>query len=52
MFVNDLPLVIQNVEVVLFADDTSILITKNNSLLLNEEIQNVMKQLENWFYDN
>jgi hypothetical protein len=50
MFVNDLPLVIQNAEVVLFADDTSILITKNNSLLLNEKIQNVREQLENWFY--
>jgi hypothetical protein len=34
MFINDLPRVIQNAEVVLFADDTSILITENNTLLL------------------
>jgi sarcosine oxidase/L-pipecolate oxidase len=30
MFINDLPRVIQNTEVVLFADDTSILINENN----------------------
>jgi hypothetical protein len=51
-FINDLPLVIQNVEVVQFADDTSILITENDTLLLNDEIQNVRKQLESWFYVN
>jgi hypothetical protein len=45
MFINDLPHVIQNAEVVLFADDTSILITENNTLLLNEKIKNVRKQL-------
>jgi hypothetical protein len=39
-------------EVVLFADDTSILITENNILLLYEKIPNVRKQLENWFYEN
>jgi hypothetical protein len=37
---------------ILFAGDTSILVTKNNTLLLNEKIQNVRKQLENWFYEN
>jgi sarcosine oxidase/L-pipecolate oxidase len=37
VFINDLPRVIQNAEVVLFADDTSILITENNTLLLNEK---------------
>jgi hypothetical protein len=52
MFINDLPRVIQNAEVVLFADDTSILITENNTLLLNEKFQNVRKQSENWFYEN
>jgi hypothetical protein len=52
MFINDLPRVIQNAEVVLFADDTSILITESNTLLLSEKIQNVRNQLENWFYEN
>jgi hypothetical protein len=50
MFINDLPRVIQNAEVVLFADDTSVLITENNTLLLNEKIQNLRNQLE--FYKN
>jgi hypothetical protein len=52
MFINDLPRVIQNAEVVLFADDTSILIMEINPLLLNEKVQTVRKQLENWFYGN
>jgi hypothetical protein len=43
LFLNDLPRVIQNAEVELFADDTSILITENNTLLLNGKIQNVRK---------
>jgi hypothetical protein len=52
MSINNLPRVIQNSEVVLLADDTSILITENNTLQVNEQIQNVSKQLENWFYIN
>jgi hypothetical protein len=44
--------VLYNAEVVLFADDTSVLITENNPLLLNEKIQNVRKQLEKWFLKN
>jgi hypothetical protein len=52
IFINDLPRVIQNAEVALLADDTSILITESNTLLLNEKFQNVRKQLENWFYEN
>jgi hypothetical protein len=51
MFINDLPHVIYNAEVVLFVDDTNILITANISLV-NEKIQNVKNQLENWFYEN
>jgi hypothetical protein len=49
MFINDLPRVIYNAEVALFADDTNILITAKN--ILNEKIQNVKNQLENWFYE-
>jgi hypothetical protein len=52
LFINDLPRVIHNAEVVLFADDTNILITAKNILSLNEKIQNVKNQLENWFYEN
>jgi hypothetical protein len=32
IFINDLPRVIRNAEVVLFADDTSIMITENNTI--------------------
>jgi hypothetical protein len=35
-----------------FADDRNILITANNILSLNEKIQIVKNQLENWFYEN
>jgi hypothetical protein len=52
LFINDLPRVIHNAEAVLFADDTNILITGTNILLLNEKIQNIKNQLENWFYEN
>jgi hypothetical protein len=52
MFINDLPCVIQNAVVVLFADDTSVPITENNTLLLTGKIQNLRKQLGNWFYEN
>jgi hypothetical protein len=51
LFMNDLPLVIQNAEV-LFADDTNILITDENMLSLYEKIKNVQNQLENWFHEN
>jgi hypothetical protein len=52
LFVNDLPRVIQGAEVVLFADDTNILITAKNILSLNEKIQNVKNQIEKWFHEN
>jgi sarcosine oxidase/L-pipecolate oxidase len=52
LFINDLPLAIQNAEVVLFADDTNILITGEHILSLNEKIKNVQNQLENWFHGN
>jgi hypothetical protein len=44
--------VTHNAEVALFGDDTNILITGKNNLLLNEKIQNVNNRSENWFYDN
>jgi hypothetical protein len=47
LFLNGLPKVIQNAEVVLFADDTDILITGKNIVPLNENMQNVQNQLEN-----
>jgi hypothetical protein len=52
LFINDLPQALQQATVVLFADDTNILLTDNKLVSLNENIQKVTKQLENWFHNN
>jgi hypothetical protein len=49
LFKNDLP---QEAKVVLFIDDTNILLTDNKLISLNEKIQKVRKQLDNWFHEN
>jgi hypothetical protein len=46
LFINDLPQVKQNAEVVIFAHDANILITGKNILSLNEKIQNVQNQFK------
>jgi hypothetical protein len=51
LFINDLPQALQETKVVLFADDTNILIDKNLTSL-NEKTLTVWKQLDNWFYEN
>jgi hypothetical protein len=38
--------------VVLFADDTNTLLTDKEPISLNEKIQKVRKQLDNWFHEN
>jgi hypothetical protein len=52
LFINDLPQALQEAKVVLFADDTNILLTDSKPLSLNEKIQNVKEQLDNWFHEN
>jgi sarcosine oxidase/L-pipecolate oxidase len=52
LFINDLPQALQQAKVVLFADDTNIVLTNNKLVSLNENIQKVTKQLENWFDTN
>jgi sarcosine oxidase/L-pipecolate oxidase len=47
LFINDLPQALQEAKVVLFADDTNILLTDNEPISLNEKIQKVRKQLDN-----
>jgi hypothetical protein len=50
---NDLPKILENMSVtVLFADDTSVLISHNNSFLLNNAMYKVYAILENWFKEN
>jgi hypothetical protein len=52
LFINDLPQALQEAKVVLFADDTNILLTDNKLISLNEKIQKVRKQLDKWFHEN
>jgi hypothetical protein len=52
LFINDLPQAVQEVKVLLFTDDTTILLREENLPLLKEESVKVMKQLENWFLTN
>jgi hypothetical protein len=47
-----LPQAVQEAKVVLFADDTNILLIEKNLTSLQEKTVNVMKQLENWFLSN
>jgi hypothetical protein len=46
LYINDLPCHISNGNLVLFADDTNILITDKNIIDLQEKIGKVMIQLE------
>jgi hypothetical protein len=52
LFINDLPQALHEAKVVLFADDTNILLTDNKLLSLKEKILKVRNQLDNWFHDN
>jgi hypothetical protein len=47
--INELPHHISNVEVVIFVDDTNILVIDENKITLLEKIKRVMIQLEPWF---
>ncbi|PNF29254.1 hypothetical protein B7P43_G10478, partial [Cryptotermes secundus] len=52
LYINDLPYHIFDGEVVLFADDTNILVTDKNINILQDKIGEVMIQLESWFSKN
>jgi hypothetical protein len=52
LFINNLPQAVQEAKVVLFMDDTNILLIENDLTSLKGKIMKVMKQLENWFLTN
>jgi hypothetical protein len=53
IFINDLPEILGNMSVpILFAEDTSILISHNNPFQLNNAMYKVYAILENWFKQN
>jgi retron-type reverse transcriptase len=51
-FINDLPQAVQETKVVLFVDDTSILLIEKTLTSLKEKTAKVMNQVENWFSSN
>jgi sarcosine oxidase/L-pipecolate oxidase len=51
VYINDLPLNIHEAKLVLYADDTNILVTGNDEAL-QAKLSSVMKQLEVWFLNN
>jgi hypothetical protein len=52
LFINNLPHVLLHAKIVLFADDTNILLTENTLGSLNEKVVKVTEQLENRFNEN
>jgi hypothetical protein len=52
IYINDLLLNIQGAKLILYADDTNILIIDINEEALQTKLSLVMKQLENWFSKN
>ena len=52
IYINDLPLNIQGPKLILYADDTNVLITDMSPDTLQTKLSLVVKQLENWFLNN
>jgi hypothetical protein len=52
VIINDLPQAVEEAKVVLFADDTNILLIEKDLTSLKGKIVKVTKQLENWFIAN
>jgi hypothetical protein len=52
LYINDFPLNVQRAELVLFADDTNLLVTGKDKSDLQLKIKNLMQDLQIWFYKN
>jgi len=52
IYINDLPLNIQGAKLILYADDTNVLVVDKNEEALQTKLSLVMKQLENCFLKN
>ena len=52
VYINDLTLNIQAAKLILYADDTNVLVVERNEEALQTKLPLVMKQLENWFLKN
>jgi hypothetical protein len=49
LYINDLPQKITRTKIVLFADDTNILVSDGNINNLQHKLNNVMTELQTWF---
>jgi hypothetical protein len=52
VYINDLSKNIQDAKLVIYVDDTNILVTENDKENLQTKLSSVMKQLEPWFLNN
>jgi hypothetical protein len=52
VYINDLPLNIKEAKLVLYADDTNILVDGKDEEDLQAQIFSIIKQLEVWFFNN
>jgi hypothetical protein len=52
IYINGLPLNIQGPKLILYADDTNVLVSDKNEKALQTKLSLVMKQLEIWFFKN
>jgi hypothetical protein len=52
IYINSLPLSIQEAKLVLDADDTNVLVVDKNEEALQTKLSLVIKQMENWFLKN
>jgi uncharacterized protein YlzI (FlbEa/FlbD family) len=49
IYINSLPLNVKKAEMVLFVDDTNLLIIKRDENVLQHKVYEVIKKLEYWF---
>jgi hypothetical protein len=52
IYINDPPLNIQGAKLILYADDTNVLVIDKNEEALQTKLSLVMKQLEIWYHKN
>ena len=52
IYINDLPLALQNYKINLYADDTAVTVSESNPQILAEKLNNSMKIISNWFNCN
>jgi hypothetical protein len=52
IYINEISLNIQGAKLILYADDTNVLVMDKNKEALQIKLSSVMKQLENWFLKN